>query len=147
MGHARRHAATLMLLASLGLCAQEPKPAPQAEPKAQTPATAKAPTKPKAKKTPKGDDARVKPEVAIGSKVRSRQLKAQKAARKKPTGPLVDINHASKADLMKLPGMTEAYADKLIAKRPFKTKAHMVTQDAIPYGLYTSIKDKVEAGQ
>ena len=147
MWHARRYAATLMFLASLGLGAQDAKPAPPAESKPQPKASAAPKAAAKAKKAPKKDDAQVKPEVAAKAKARSRQLKAQKAARKKPAGPLIDINRASKADLMKLPGMTEAYADKLIAKRPYKTKAHMVTQDAIPYALYTSIKDKVEAGQ
>ncbi|MBI2317344.1 MAG: helix-hairpin-helix domain-containing protein [Betaproteobacteria bacterium] len=44
---------------------------------------------------------------------------------------LVDINSARKAELMKLPGIGEAEADKIIAGRPFPTKARLVTNNII----------------
>ncbi|MDR3683689.1 MAG: helix-hairpin-helix domain-containing protein [Geothrix sp.] len=51
----------------------------------------------------------------------------------------LDINHASKAQLKKLPGITDAYADAIIAKRPYKTKADLVVLKAIPMDLYQTL--------
>lgn len=60
---------------------------------------------------------------------------------------LVDINSAPKEVLRKLPGITDAYADKIIKGRPYLTKAHLVTHDIITAGLYESIKKRIYAGQ
>src|SRR3972149_5788560 len=49
--------------------------------------------------------------------------KAKAAAKVKP----VDINSASKAELKKLPGISGAAADKIIAGRPYLSKANLVT--------------------
>lgn len=60
---------------------------------------------------------------------------------------LVDINSASKAELKKLPGIGDADADKIIAGRPYLTKAHLVTRKIIPAGVYESIKKRIIAKQ
>ncbi|MCX7140850.1 MAG: helix-hairpin-helix domain-containing protein [Proteobacteria bacterium] len=67
----------------------------------------------------------------------------------KPNAPrkLVDLNSATKAELMKVPGIRSDEADKIIAQRPFKTKAHLVTHDIISLGQYGLIKDQVIARQ
>ena len=57
----------------------------------------------------------------------------------------VDINHATKDELKMVPGITDAYAAAIIAKRPYKTKADLVTKNAIPFGLYQSLRKKVAA--
>src|SRR3977135_2194382 len=41
-------------------------------------------------------------------------------------GPLLDLNSATKAELISLPGIGEAYADKIIANRPFHDKGELV---------------------
>ncbi len=64
-----------------------------------------------------------------------------------PTGPLVDINGASKEELKKLPGVTDAHADKIIAGRPYLTKAHLITHNILPAALYESIKKRIVAKQ
>lgn len=83
--------------------------------------------------------ASVKPEVAAKSKIRSRELKAEKA-KSAMKGPVVGINTGSREDLKKLPGMTDAYADAIIAKRPYKTRTELITRDVIPAGLYQSLR-------
>jgi competence protein ComEA len=60
---------------------------------------------------------------------------------------LVDINSASKAQLMKLPGIGGAEADRIIAGRPYLSKAHLVTHKVIPHGVYEQIKKLVIAKQ
>ena len=64
-----------------------------------------------------------------------------------PRAEPVDINSASKAELKKLPGIGDAEADKIIAGRPYLTKAHLVTHNVISAGLYQSLRDQVVARQ
>lgn len=60
-------------------------------------------------------------------------------------GPLVDINRASRAQLKTLPGIGDAYADRIVAGRPYLTKADLVTNQALPAGVYLSIKGRIIA--
>jgi len=60
---------------------------------------------------------------------------------------LVDINSAGKAELMKLPGIGDAEADKIIAGRPYPTKARLVTRNIIDREVYESLKTQVIARQ
>jgi DNA uptake protein ComE-like DNA-binding protein len=59
----------------------------------------------------------------------------------------LDINSASKADLMALPGIGEAEALKIIASRPFKRKDELVTRKIVPDGIYDRIKNQIIATQ
>ena len=52
---------------------------------------------------------------------------------------LVDINSAKKEELKKLPGISDADADKIIAGRPFGSKAWLVTKKIIPMETYQAI--------
>ena len=85
------------------------------------------------------------PLIAAQAKARSKALKAEKA--KTPKVNPVDINNASKEELKTVPGITDTYADKIIAGRPYRTKAHLVTHDVISAGLYDSIKKRIYAKQ
>ena len=60
---------------------------------------------------------------------------------------LVDINSASKAELMKLPGVSDADADKIIAARPFLTKTRLVTKNIVSMEIYQNISKLVIAKQ
>ena len=60
---------------------------------------------------------------------------------------LVDINSASKAELMKLSGISEEQADKIIAGRPYNTKARLVTNKIISPGAYQNLKQLIVARQ
>jgi DNA uptake protein ComE-like DNA-binding protein len=57
----------------------------------------------------------------------------------------VDVNHATLEELKKIPGITDAYAAGIIAKRPYKSKAELVTKNAIPMGVYQGIRKLVAA--
>lgn len=73
------------------------------------------------------------------------QLKS-KPARTPKVKPL-ELNVASKAELMKLPGITEDMAGKIIAGRPYLTKTNLVTRKILPRAIYTPIKHLITARQ
>jgi radical SAM superfamily enzyme with C-terminal helix-hairpin-helix motif len=60
---------------------------------------------------------------------------------------LIDINSASKAELMTLPGIGDARADAIIKGRPYKGKDELVQKKIITDGVYQPIKDKIIAKQ
>ena len=57
--------------------------------------------------------------------------------------PAIDLNAASKDDLMKLPGVTDETADKIIAARPFKSKNELVSKKLMTETEYKKISSHV----
>jgi len=59
----------------------------------------------------------------------------------------VDINSATREQLMKLPGIGDATADKIIAARPFKTKAELLSKGLVTKAEYAKLSGHVIAKQ
>lgn len=55
----------------------------------------------------------------------------------------VDLNKASKADLLSLPGVTSPKADRIIAERPYASSRQLVTRHVLSEDEYAQIQDRV----
>jgi competence protein ComEA len=62
-----------------------------------------------------------------------------------PAASVIDLNTASRDDLMTLDGIGEVRADAIIRARPFRAKTELVERRLIPEALYDKIADKVMA--
>jgi len=62
-----------------------------------------------------------------------------------PAQYYVDLNSASRKELMTLPGIGAAEADRIVANRPYFTKTDLVTKGVLPLGPFLSLKHFVVA--
>jgi DNA uptake protein ComE-like DNA-binding protein len=69
------------------------------------------------------------------------------SAKSKAAADKLDINSATKEQLDALPGIGEAFAQKIIDNRPYRTKRDLVTKKVIPQSTYEKIKDQIIAHQ
>ena len=85
------------------------------------------------------------PQPVVSAPASKSKLATKPKATAKVT--LVDINSASAAQLQKLPGITAELANKIIASRPYGSKAWLVSHKIIDAAVYEGLKAQVIAKQ
>jgi competence protein ComEA len=81
-----------------------------------------------------------KPVVAAPAKATAtREGEAKPAPKAKKPTP-VDINNASVEQLAKVPGLDKAHAMKIVAHRPYPTRAWLVTKGILSETKYAEVK-------
>ncbi len=59
--------------------------------------------------------------------------------------PKVDLNSATRDELVRLPGIGDATADKIIAARPFKSKSQLLSKKLVTRKEYAKISSRLVA--
>ena len=77
----------------------------------------------------------------------SQKAPSQKAEKKAEKTEIIDINSASKQELMSLPGIGDAYSQKIIDNRPYRGKNDLVRKNIIPQATYDKISGQIIARQ
>jgi competence protein ComEA len=57
--------------------------------------------------------------------------------------PRIDLNTATKEELMKEPGVTDETAEKIIAARPFKSRAELLSKKLVTRAEYAKLRTHV----
>jgi DNA uptake protein ComE-like DNA-binding protein len=60
-------------------------------------------------------------------------------------GKPVDINRASTSELMALPGISAEDASRIVAGRPYGSKAELTTRSVLPRATYEGVKGRIVA--
>ena len=72
---------------------------------------------------------------------------AAPAAKKAVVTKIVDINTASVDELKALPGVGDAYAQKIVEGRPYKGRNELLDRKIVPADVYSKIRLSIKARQ
>lgn len=125
---------TALTALALGLLAAT---AASAQSAATTPTTAATAA---AKQQPAAKPATQAPAATATAKPASTRMAVKKVE-------MLDLNSATREQLVALPGIGETYADAIIKNRPYKAKDELVSRKVIPAAAYKKVRTKVIAHQ
>ena len=87
--------------------------------------------------------------VCLGGAAQNQDRDPYRASKTSATAPAaearIDINHATVDELLKVPGMTQSWAGRIVRFRPYRTKQDLVEKGGVSSEVYDRIKDYVIA--
>lgn len=101
----------------------------------------------KVAKATKDGTVKVSKKVAAGTKKAAIATKDAVTGNKHDDSHLIDLNTASREQLVALPGVGEVYAQKIINGRPYANKAQLVSRGIVPGNSYAQFHQQVIARQ
>ncbi len=89
------------------------------------------------------------PAPATGGKMApgAKMAPAEKMAPAPKADAKIDINTATKEELMAFKGIGDKYSDKIIAGRPYAKKDQLVSKNILPEATYKKLSDQIIATQ
>ncbi|HWA59472.1 MAG TPA: helix-hairpin-helix domain-containing protein [Gemmatimonadales bacterium] len=99
---------------------------------------------PAAKQQPAAQQPAAKPAPAPAAKPATAAMKPAATTKKME---MLDLNTATREQLVALPGIGETYADAIIKNRPYKAKSELVSKKVIPAAAYKKVRAHVIAHQ
>lgn len=75
----------------------------------------------------------------------ARGAEPQQVTRSRAIDEPIDINHAPVEQLLKVPGMTQSWAQRIVRFRPYRTKQDLLDEGVLPGEVYNRVKDYVVA--
>jgi competence protein ComEA len=85
--------------------------------------------------------------LALALPALAKDEKGMAEAEKAMAGEKLDINTASKKELIALPGIGEVRAEAIIKGRPYRGKNELAEKNIIPQEVYDKVKDMIIAKQ
>ena len=83
--------------------------------------------------------------ASLGAQERDASAASKTSASAPPAAERVDINHAGIEELLKVPGMTQTWAARIVRFRPYRTKLDLLEKGVVNSQVYDRIKDSVIA--